>query len=99
MGLEKFDPLTVTNELIQTLKTDHQLRERFQVDEESVLGEFDLTDRERQAIRDRDFKTLFELGVHPYLLAQLSRLIFGTVEGAGASEAASALVKSLRGEP
>lgn len=98
MGLEHFDPLVKTHELIQALKTDRALRKRFEQDEESVLAEFELTVAERAAIRERDFRALYELGLHPYLLAQLSRLIFGTVEGAGASEAARALVESLQRE-
>lgn len=98
MGLEHFDPLVRTHELIQALKTDRELRRRFEKEEEAVLADFDLTAAERDAIRKRDFRALYELGLHPYLLAQLSRLIFGTVEGAGASEAARALVESFERE-
>jgi len=85
-----------THKLVQDLKGDRVLRMRFREDEESVLNEYShLTAEEREAILSRDFRTLYLLGVHPYLLGQLARLIFGTVEGAGSSEASSALVRSL----
>jgi protocatechuate 4,5-dioxygenase alpha chain len=87
-----------THVLIQDLKGDRQLREQFKEDEASVLDRYELKPEERRAILDRDFKALYELGVHPYLLGQLSRLIHGTVEGAGSSEASVALVRSLTSE-
>jgi protocatechuate 4,5-dioxygenase alpha chain len=87
-----------THVLIQDMKGDRGLREQFKADETSVLDRYDLKPEERQAILDRDFKALYELGVHPYLLGQLSRLIHGTVEGAGSSEASVALVRSLTRE-
>jgi protocatechuate 4,5-dioxygenase alpha chain len=90
-----FDRNLVTHTLVQDLKADRELRERFRGDEASVLDRYALTREERQAIEQRDFKALYLLGVHPYSLGQLSRLIFGTVEGAGTSEASSALVDSL----
>ncbi len=96
MALDHFDPLLMTHELIRALRADRSLRERFTEDEASVLAAFDLTDAEREAIRERDFAALYKLGLHPYLLSQLSRLIFGTVEGKGASQAAQALVESLQ---
>ena len=96
MALDNFNPLLMTHELIRALRADRALRERFTEDEASVLAAFDLTDAERDAIRERDFGALYNLGLHPYLLSQLSRLIFGTVEGEGASRAAQALVESLQ---
>ncbi|MDW5594040.1 hypothetical protein VSS74_06825 [Conexibacter stalactiti] len=93
-----YDPTRQTHKLVQELKRDRELRERFKDDEASVLDRYELLPQERAAIEQRDFKTLYELGVHPYLLGQLSRLIHGTVEGAGSSEASVALVRSLKGE-
>src|SRR4051794_37548589 len=87
-----------THVLVQDLKRDRSLREQFKDDEAAVLDRYDLKPEERQAILDRDFRSLFVLGVHPYLLGQLSRLIHGTVEGAGSSEASVALVRSLTRE-
>lgn len=87
-----------THKLVQGLKADRELREQFRRDEASVLDRYDLTPEERTAIEQRDFKALYLAGVHPYSLGQLSRLIYGTVEGAGSSQASSALVESLLSE-
>lgn len=97
-ALEHFDPLLRTNDLVQDLKWDHDLRARFETEEERVLAEYPLTDAERAAIRERDFRRLFEMGLHPYLLSQLARLIYGTGEKAGTSGAATALIRSLLGD-
>lgn len=98
MALEQFDPLLRTNDLVQDLKWDPELRARFESDEEAVLTAYPLTDAERVAIRERDFRGLYDLGLHPYLLSQLARLIHGTGEQAGTSAPATALIKSLLGD-
>lgn len=97
MSLEHFDPLLRANDLVQDLKWDDALLAEFQRDEESVLDRYDLLPEERQGILERDFRRLYLIGVHPYLLGQLSRLIHGTAEEAGTSVAATALVTSLLG--
>jgi hypothetical protein len=97
MGLEHFDPLLRSHRMVLALKRDTALRHRFEQDEDGVAAEFGLTPAERDAIRARDFRALYELGLHPYYLSQLSRLIFGTAaESRGASEAARALVESFQ---
>jgi protocatechuate 4,5-dioxygenase alpha chain len=98
MSLEKFRPQLRSNDLIQDLKWNVDLRSRFEADEDAVLRDYPLTDEERAAIKDRDFKALYELGLHPYLLSQLARLIFGTGEKAGSSTPATALLRSLLGD-
>jgi len=98
MALNYFDPLLRTNDLVQDLKWDEDLRARFEASEETVLAAYPLTDKERDAIRGRDFRRLYEMGLHPYLLSQLARLIYGTGEKAGTSEAATALIRSLLGD-
>lgn len=98
MGLEHFNALLLTHDLVQDVKWDPALRARFETDQSAVLDRYALTRQERQAIETRDFKSLYEMGVHPYLLGQLARLIYGTVEHAGSSVAASALVNSLHGK-
>jgi protocatechuate 4,5-dioxygenase alpha chain len=98
MALEYFDPRLRANDLVQELKWDRELRTRFETSEKEVLDAYPLTPEERTAILDRDFRTLFELGLHPYLLGQLARLIYGTGEKAGTSGAATALIKSLLGD-
>lgn len=98
MALDYFDPLLRTNDLVQELKWDRELRARFESSEKEVLDAYPLTAEERTAILDRDFRKLFELGLHPYLLSQLARLIYGTGETAGTSGAATALLRSLLGD-
>jgi hypothetical protein len=98
MGLEHFNQELLTHTLVQDLKWNRDLREEWQADRDAVLDRYELLPEERQAIEDGDFKALYELGVHPYLLSQLARLIYGTVEGAGTSEASVALVRSLLGD-
>lgn len=97
-ALKHFDPRLRANDLVQDLKWDPVLRERFETAEEEVLKEYPLTEEEREAIRGRDFRRLFEMGLHPYLLSQLARLIHGTGEKAGTSGAATALIRSLLGD-
>lgn len=85
----------VTHRLVQELKRDRPMRERFRAHEQDFLAAYrGLTDAERHAIAARDFRALYELGLHPYLLGQLSRLIFDD-RGRRTSEAATALVRSL----
>ncbi|GAA0566846.1 extradiol ring-cleavage dioxygenase [Actinomadura livida] len=97
-ALRHFDPRLRANDLVQDLKWDPALRARFESDEQAALDAYPLTAAERAAIRDRDFRRLFELGLHPYLLAQLARLVYGTGEKAGTSGAATALIRSLLGD-
>jgi hypothetical protein len=92
-----FDRALQTHTLVQDLKADRAGRELFQRDEVQILDRYELRPEERAAIEARDFRALYLLGVHPYSLAQLARLIYGTVEGAGSSEASTALVDSLTG--
>lgn len=98
MSLEYLDTSLVTNDLIQDLKWDRGLRDRFTADLELILTDYALTPAELAALREQDFGALYRLGVHPYLLSQLSRLYRGTEEQAGSSAAATALLKSLWGE-
>jgi protocatechuate 4,5-dioxygenase alpha chain len=97
MAWEKLDLTLASHDLIQDLKWDPRLRERFKRDEASVLDQYDLKPEERRAIEQRDFRRLYDLGIHPYLGGQLSRLIYGNDAGKGAIEAADKLVASLTG--
>lgn len=98
MGLDRFNPLLRSNDLVQDLKWDSEFRARFESSEAEVLAEYPLSEEERRAIADRDFRALHEMGMHPYLLSQLARLIYGTGENAGTSNPATALLQSLLGD-
>lgn len=81
MSLDHVNKLLQTNELIIDLKRDANLRQQFKDTEGTVLSAYDLTEEELVAIQNRNFKALYDLGVHQYLIAQLARIIYGTVDG------------------
>lgn len=97
MALAQFDPTLVTHDLIQDLKWDAGLRQRFQQDEGAVLDRYALRPEERRAIAARDFRALYDLGLHPYLGSQLARLIYGN-DVDGTIRAVDRLVASLQGK-
>lgn len=97
MAWEKFDPTLACHDLVQDLKWDPQLRLLFKQNEATVLDRYPLQPEERKAIEERDFRKLYDLGMHPYLGGQLSRFIWGNDAGKGAIEATNKLVASLQG--
>ena len=97
MAWEKFNPNLASHDLVQDMKWNPELRKEFKQNERAVLDRYDLTAVERKAIEDRDFRTLYDLGMHPYLGGQLSRFIWGNDAGKGAVEASNKLVASLQG--
>ncbi|MCC6473156.1 MAG: extradiol ring-cleavage dioxygenase [Burkholderiales bacterium] len=92
-----FDPTLASHDLVQDLKWNAELRRLFETDEAKVLDRYELKPAERKAIEERDFRTLYDLGMHPYLGGQLSRFIWGNDAAKGAVEASNRLVASLQG--
>ncbi len=97
MAWETYNPALASHDLVQDLKWDRQLRAAFAQNEAAILDRYDLLPAERQAIEARDFRKLYDLGMHPYLGGQLARFIWGNDAGKGAVEAANRLVASLNG--
>ena len=97
MAWEKFDPTLAAHDLVQDLKWNPQLRQLFAQNEAAVLDRYPLRPEERKAIEARDFRALYDMGMHPYLGGQLSRFIWGNDAGKGAIEATNKLVESLQG--
>ncbi|HTP82449.1 MAG TPA: extradiol ring-cleavage dioxygenase [Alphaproteobacteria bacterium] len=97
MAWEKFDPTLAVHDLVQDLKWNAQLRQLFAQNEAAVLDRYTLRPDERKAIEARDFRALYDMGMHPYLGGQLSRFIWGNDAGKGAIEATNKLVESLQG--
>ena len=97
MAWEKFNPNLVAHDLVQDLKWNTVLRKEFKDNEAAVLDRYAMSPEERKAIEQRDFRTLYDLGMHPYLGGQLSRFIWGNDAGKGAVEASNKLVASLQG--
>ena len=98
MGLESFDPTLVSHDLIQDLKWDPELRALWERDRATVLDRYPLRPAERRAIEEGDFRTLYDLGLHPYLGGQFARLMYGNTAGPEATRAVRKLVASLKGE-
>jgi protocatechuate 4,5-dioxygenase alpha chain len=96
MAFDKFDPTLAAHDLVQDLKWDPALRERFKEDEAAVLDLYPLRPEERGAIERRDFRALYDLGFHPYLGSQLARLIYGN-DVEGTIVAVNKLIDSLTG--
>ncbi|MPY91736.1 MAG: extradiol ring-cleavage dioxygenase [Acidimicrobiia bacterium] len=98
MGLEAFDPTLVSHDLVQDLKWDAELRALWERDRAAVLDRYPLRPEERRAIEEGDFRTLYDLGFHPYLGGQFARLMYGNAAGPEATSAVKKLVASLTGE-
>lgn len=95
MALDHVNKLLQTNELVIDLKRDGDLRRRFKEDEEGVLAMYALTKEETRAIRERNFRKLYDIGVHQYLIAQLARLIYGTAEGSNDGGSVQVLMSQM----
>jgi hypothetical protein len=95
MALDHVNKLLQTNELVIDLKRNVRLREKFKENEEEVLQMYTLTQEELDAIQRRDFKALYDMGVHQYLLAQLARLIYGTADGSNDGGSVAILMKQM----
>ncbi len=98
MAWETYNPALASHDLVQDLKWDKALRERFAQNEALVLDLYALLPAERAAIEARDFRALYDLGMHPYLGGQLARFIWGNEAGGSAITAANRLVASLQGK-
>ena len=48
-------------------------RELFKTDSDAYLARYDLTDRERAALRDRNVLELWDMGAQPYILRGFQR--------------------------
>jgi hypothetical protein len=97
--LAKLDKTARINKLIFEVRLDPAAREHLVADTEAVMAAYDLSEAERACVRARDFKGLIELGGHPYLVAQLSRLLYGTADNRNTSTAAEMLRRSVVGDP
>lgn len=97
--LAKLDKTLRINRLVFEVRFDPAARERLVADTEAVMAEYDLSEAERAAVRARDFKGLIDLGGHPYLMSQLSRLLYGTGDNRNTSTAAEMLRRSVVSEP
>jgi hypothetical protein len=67
--------LYYVQKLLYQLNRDPRVRARFEVDRDTVLEEFELTEEERGALTDGDIGRLYHFGVNGQLLMHYSALI------------------------
>ena len=66
--------LYYVQKLLYELNRDPRTRERFTAERENLLGDYDLTDEELEAIRKPDIGLLYVLGVNGQLLMHFAAL-------------------------
>jgi hypothetical protein len=78
MGIADTDRTLASNRMIFEIRRDPVKYQRFRGDLEATMVAYGLSEEERTAWRAVDIKRLGELGVHPYFLPQVSRLMVGS---------------------
>ena len=68
-----------TSRVMWEVTRDRELADTFRADPAAVLDGRDLTDEERKALTAGDIRTLFELGVHPFVLYHFALRLAGGV--------------------
>lgn len=58
------------NEFCMSLRTQEN-RDRFHADERKYLDEWDMTEEQKQAVLDRDFQKMLDLGGNVYFLSKI----------------------------
>jgi len=58
------------NEFCMSLRTQEN-RDRFHADERKYLDEWDMTEEQKQAVLDRDFQRMLDLGGNVYFLSKI----------------------------
>src|SRR5262249_62069084 len=69
------------------VRRDAVLRARFTSDLEGLAREFELSQAEYEALRDKDPRRMMDLGVPQYYVPQILRLFFGAAHNSNASAA------------
>ena len=86
----EFDPDLPSNRLVFEVRRDNDVWPTFAERFEEIITRFGLSDAEKQAWRDIDLTTLRDLGMHPYFLPQVTRLMRGSAANHSKSAAALA---------
>lgn len=95
MAIADTDRTLRSNRMVFEVRRDIGLVQRFRQNIEPFLEQYGLTDEEKVAWRNEDLRSLGELGVHPYFLPQVTRLIHGNNYNFNSSEAAKMYVKNI----
>jgi len=91
----EFDPDLPSNHLVFEVRRDPALYTGFADRMEHVMESYNLSEAERAAWREVDVVALGDLGMHPYFLPQVTRLVHGSAENNSKSNAALAYKKSF----
>lgn len=83
-----FDPALPSNRMIFEIRRRRELYTGFAERLEQVMDTYGLSDSEKAAFRAVDLKALRDLGVHPYFLPQITRLMRGSAQNDSRSAAA-----------
>lgn len=67
--------LYYVQKLMYELNRDEHVRSRFESDRDALLGEYTLTDEERQALVDGDIGLLYVMGVNGQILMHYAAMI------------------------
>jgi Aromatic-ring-opening dioxygenase LigAB, LigA subunit len=86
----EFDPDLPSNRMIYEVRRDNAVWPRFAEDFEVIMDRYGLSEAEKQAWRSIDLPVLAELGMHPYFLPQVTRLMRGSAQNHSQSPAALA---------
>lgn len=95
MGIQDTDRTLPSNRMVFELRRDPERYAAFQKDLEECMEHYGLTPAEREAWRHTDLARLARLGVHPYFLPQISRLIKGAEYNHNSSEAAMLYARKM----
>ena len=95
MGVFHTDKTLPTNRLIFEVRHDAAKVARFCSDLEGLMNEYGLSAEEKKALAEADIQRLGELGVHPYFLPQITRLLKGTGYNHNASAAAQLYAEKM----
>jgi len=64
-----------SGKLFFDLSKNMQLMGRWMNEREAVMDEYKLTDQEKEAVRNKDSRALYDLGMNPYLLIGAARFL------------------------
>jgi hypothetical protein len=90
-----FDPDLPSNRLVYAIRARRDLYENFPPRLDEAAAKYGLSAEEKTAWREVDVKRLGELGVHPYFLPQITRIMLGSRQNDSRSAAAQAYKHSM----
>lgn len=84
----QYNPKLPSNRMIFEVRRRRELYADFASRLEPVMEAYGLSEAEKDAFRRQDLVVLRDLGVHPYFLPQITRLLHGSANNDSTSAAA-----------